>query len=156
MNLSHFISEKVMFVVCEKWVETRTDCYIDPSSSSTIAALRSHPGLGCSTRGPWEPKALCLQLVLTSTSCLQLTRTAQAPGSIIFYRPPVSVVLPLIYTGESLDWRLGRGSIYNRNPTKISAKEGPNEDHIENLSISLYIVLSKQNSTYIVANLLTQ
>ena len=22
-----------MFVVCERWVETRTDCYIDPSSS---------------------------------------------------------------------------------------------------------------------------
>ena len=30
-------------------------------------------------------------------------------------RPPASAVLPLIYTGASLDWRLGRGSIYNNN-----------------------------------------
>ena len=33
-----------MFVVWEKWVETRTDCHIDPSSSSTRAALLSHLG----------------------------------------------------------------------------------------------------------------
>ena len=33
INLSHFIFEEVMFVMCEKGVETRTDCYIDPSSS---------------------------------------------------------------------------------------------------------------------------
>ena len=33
INLSHFIFEKVMFVACEKWMETRMDCYIDPSSS---------------------------------------------------------------------------------------------------------------------------
>ena len=37
------------------------------------------------------------------------------PGSWLYYflRPPASAVLPLIYTGASLDWRLGRGSIYN-------------------------------------------
>ena len=28
--ISHFIFERVMFVACEKWEETRTDCYIDP------------------------------------------------------------------------------------------------------------------------------
>ena len=33
-----------MFFVCEKWVETETDCYIDPSSSSTKAALLPHLG----------------------------------------------------------------------------------------------------------------
>ena len=42
-----------MFVVCEKWVETRIDCYIDPSSSSPIAALLSNLGLGCSNVGHW-------------------------------------------------------------------------------------------------------
>ena len=30
-----------------------------------------------------------------------------------FLTPPASTVLPLIYTGASLDWRLGQGSIYN-------------------------------------------
>ena len=36
-----------------------------------------------------------------------------APGYIIVSHPPASAVPPLIYTGASLDWRLGRGSIYN-------------------------------------------
>ena len=31
--LSHFILERVMFLVCERWVETRMGCYFDPSSS---------------------------------------------------------------------------------------------------------------------------
>ena len=47
-----------------------------PSSSSTIAALLSQSGLCCSTVGHWGPKALCLELVLKSASCLPLTRTA--------------------------------------------------------------------------------
>ena len=80
---------------------------------ATIAALLPHLGWGCSTVGPWGPKALCLLLALTSATCLQLTRTVWAPGYIIGSHPPASVVLLLIYTGASLDWRLGRGSIYN-------------------------------------------
>ena len=53
------------------------------------------------------------KMVLTSASCPQMPRAARAPGYIIFYRPPASAVLLLIYTGASLDWRLGRGSVYN-------------------------------------------
>ena len=44
---------RVMFLVCERWVETRTDCYFDPNFSSPIAALLSHLGWGCSTVGHW-------------------------------------------------------------------------------------------------------
>ena len=34
MSLSHFILKRVdVSVVCERWVETGTDCYIDPTSS---------------------------------------------------------------------------------------------------------------------------
>ena len=34
MYLSHFILERVdVSVVCERWVETGTDCYIDPTSA---------------------------------------------------------------------------------------------------------------------------
>ena len=36
-----------------------------------------------------------------------------APGYTIVSCPPASTVPLLIYTGASLDWRLGRGSIYN-------------------------------------------
>ena len=82
--LSHFILERVRFLVCETWVESRTDCYFDQSSTSTIAALLSNLGWGCSTEEHWGHKALCLSLVLTSASCLRLTRVAQSPGYIIF------------------------------------------------------------------------
>ena len=46
--------------------------------------------------------------ILTPTESNRLT-----PGYIIVYIPPASAVVPPIYT---LDWRLGRGSIYNTNP----------------------------------------
>ena len=57
-----------------------------------------------------------------------LSRTAWAPGYIIFYRPSAFAVLPLIYTGASPDWRLCRGSIYNtiflqlKHPTTCDVK----------------------------------
>ena len=122
-------SKGVMVVVCERWVGDRDRLqYWPPSSSSTIAALLSHLGWGCWTVGHWGPKALCLQLVLTSASCLQLTRTAPAPGYTIFKRSPASAVLPLIFTGESLDWRLGRGSIYN-NLRRLDVTDIPVKDY---------------------------
>ena len=47
-----------MFVfVVEKWAETRMGCYIDPISSSLIAALLPHLGLGCSTGVTKSPKS---------------------------------------------------------------------------------------------------
>ena len=51
INLSHFIFEKVMFVVCEKWVETRTDCYIDPSSSLEHSGTSFTSWLGLLNQG---------------------------------------------------------------------------------------------------------
>ena len=41
------------------------------------------------------------------------SKPSVAPGYIIVSHPPASAVPPLIYTGASLDRRLGRGSIYN-------------------------------------------
>ena len=55
MNLSLFIFEKVMFVMCEKWVETRTDCYIDPSSSLDHSSTSFASWLGLLHRG--SPRA---------------------------------------------------------------------------------------------------
>ena len=40
-----------MFVVCEKWVETRTDCYIDPSSSLDHSSTSFASWLGLLTKG---------------------------------------------------------------------------------------------------------
>ena len=97
-------------------LETGTDCYILTQILLTIAALLSHLGWGCSTMGHWGPKALGLPLALTSASYPQLTPTPTdssrlCPGYIIVWRPPASTILPLIYTGASLDWQLGGGSI---------------------------------------------
>ena len=97
-------------------LETGTDSYILIQVLLTIAALLYHLGWGCSTVGHWEPKALCLLLALMLASCPQLTPTLTdssrlCPGYIFVWHPPASAVLPLIYTGASLDWQLGRGSI---------------------------------------------
>ena len=61
--LWHFILERVnVSVVCERWVETGTDFYIDPTSSPdhrtllssrTHLALLQHLGWSCSTGGHW-------------------------------------------------------------------------------------------------------
>ena len=99
-------------------LEMGTDGYILTQVLLTIAALLSHLGWDCSTMGHWEPKALCLPLVLTWASCPQLAPTPTptdsshlCPGYIFVWCPPASAVPSLIYTGASLDWRLGQGSI---------------------------------------------
>ena len=97
-------------------LETGTDCYILTQVLLTVATLLPHLGWGCSTVGHWGPKALCQPLALNSAPCLQLTPTPTdssplCPGYIFVWRPSASTVFPLIFTGLSLDWRLGRGSI---------------------------------------------
>ena len=56
INLLHFILEKVMCVVCDKWEETRTDCYIAPSSPLDHSSISVSSWLGCSTVGHWGPQ----------------------------------------------------------------------------------------------------
>ena len=103
-----------MFVECEKWVETRTGCYIDPKFFFDHRSTSFASWLGLLNRGSLRAaKPSVCKLILTLASCLQLTRTVWAPGYIIVKLPPASAVLPLIYTSASLDWRLGRGSIHN-------------------------------------------
>ena len=118
--LSHFILERVdVDCVWEvSWRRGQTATYW-PKVLLTIAELLPHLGWGCSTVGHCGPKALCLLLALNSASCPPTDSNSNwcwpkpsvAPGYIIVSRPPASAVPPLIYTGASLDWRLGRGSI---------------------------------------------
>ena len=118
--ISHILFSKgLMLVGCERWVGDGDGLlHIDPSSSDHSRTSFS------STLGHWGPKALCQPLALTSASCPQLTPTPTdssrlCPGYIFVCRPPASAVLPLIYTGASLDWRLGRGSICYNHPILI-------------------------------------
>ena len=82
--LSHFILERVMFLVYEWWVGDRDILLYWPHVLLTIAALFPHLGWGCSIVGHGEPKALSLQAGShASISYLQLTPTA--PGTWLYY-----------------------------------------------------------------------
>ena len=84
----HFFTKKTLFskglmsVVCEKWVETETDCYNDPSSSLGHSNTFSASWLGCSTEGHWEPKALSLQA--GSHSGIPVSPALDATGTCLY------------------------------------------------------------------------
>ena len=84
--LSHFILERVMFLVCERLVETRTDCYIDPMFFFDHSSTFFHLSL---VAQPWVTESLkpsvCRWLSLRHlfTNWLQLTRTA--PSTWLYY-----------------------------------------------------------------------
>ena len=90
-------------------------------SSSDHSSTSSSFWLGCSSVGHRGRKPSVCKLILTLASCpptdsnsnWNWPKPSVAPGYIIILCPPASAVPPLIYTGASLDWRLGRGSIYN-------------------------------------------
>ena len=98
-------------------LETGTDCYLDPKFFFRLyqhffLILAAQPwvneGFGPSlTHGRWLSIAAGSQFVILSPT------DSDRLCAWLYYvlRPPASAVLPLIYTGASLDWRLGRGSI---------------------------------------------
>ena len=69
--LSHFIRKCWCWLCVRSELETRTDCYILTQSSSDHSSTSSSFWLGCSLR----TQALCLELILTPSSCSQLTPT---------------------------------------------------------------------------------
>ena len=101
-------------------LETGIDCNILTQSSSDHSSTSFSSWLGCSTVGHWGPKALCLPLALTLPSCPQLTQLqlelTQAVSGTWLYNcltPTCFHCFSAYLTGASLDWRFGRGSIYN-------------------------------------------
>ena len=93
-------------------LETGKDCYIEPKFFFDHSSASSSSWLGLLNRG--SRRAQSHQTAASSHfGILTPTDSSRAPGYIIVLRPPASAVLPLIYTGASLDWRLSRGSIYN-------------------------------------------
>ena len=110
--ISHTLFSKgLMFLVHERWVGDRDRLLYWPQVLLTIAALLSH--LGCVaqpwvTEGPKPSVCRWLSIRHLVSNWLEQPWTT---GYIIVSCPSASAVLPLIYTGASLDWRLGRGSI---------------------------------------------
>ena len=110
-----------MLVVWERGeLETGTDCYILTQSSFDHSSTSSSSWLGLLNRGSLRAQsplsAASSQFGILSptdsNSNWNWPKPTVAPGYIIVLRTPASAVPPLIYTGASLDWLLGRGSIY--------------------------------------------
>ena len=92
-----------------RWRRGQTATYW-PQVLLTIAALLSHSGWAAQ---PWVmegPSPLSGAGLTLLASYLQLTQAVCVLVIFLFYVH----LLPLIYTGVSLDWRLGRGSICNK------------------------------------------
>ena len=114
--LSYLILERGCFLCVRGKLETGTDHYILTPSSSDHSSTSFAFWLGCSTLGHWGPKPSLwswFSLRWHPISNWNWPKPSVAPGYIIVWHPPASAVPPLIYTGAPLDWRLGRGSIYN-------------------------------------------
>ena len=113
INLSHFILE--MGDVSCVWEVSRDKdgllfwpkFFLAHSSTSFSSWLGL---LNCGSLRAQNP----LSAAGSHFGILSLTDSNRS-GTWLYYflRPPASAVLPLIYTGASLDWRLGWGSIYN-------------------------------------------
>ena len=94
-------------------LETGTDCYILTPSSSDQSSTSFAFWLGLLNRGSVAGFHAGI-LSPTGSNCnWNWLKPSVAPGYKIVSRTPASAVPPFIYTGASLDWRLGRGSIYN-------------------------------------------
>ena len=132
--LSHFIRKGWCFLCVRGELETETDSHILTPSSSDHSSTSFAFWWAAQ---PWvlRAQALCLELVLTPASSPTGTRTN---SSRLWHLVPVEVriftefnhvhrsrwysdildrthlFLPLIYTGASLDWRLGRVPICNK------------------------------------------
>ena len=142
--LSHFIQKGCERVMCERWVGDWTDCNILTPSSSVFSST--------SFSFCWavQPGVLRAQPTLGAGSHYSISsptpNLSVAPGYIIIWHPPAScgrhigtqfnpstvkVIpwylrpdAPVIYTGESLIWLVGRGSIfYNRVPMFVKSEE---------------------------------
>ena len=108
-------SQRVDVGLCERWVGDRDRLlHIDPSSSdhsstsfSSWLGLLNHGSLR--TQSPLSAAGSHFGILSPTDS--NWLKPPWAPGYIIVSRLPSSTVLPLIYTGASLDWQLSQGSI---------------------------------------------
>ena len=101
--ISHTLFLKgLMLVVCERWAGDGDRLLHRPSSTSFSSWLNRG-----SLRAQSPLSAADSQFGIFSN----WLKAPRAPGYIIVSRSPASAVLQLIYTGASLDWRLGRGSL---------------------------------------------
>ena len=139
-----------MLVVCGRWVRDGDRLlHIDPKF---FWPLQHFFFILARVAQPWviegRKHSVC-KLILTLASCpptdsnsnWNWPKPSVAPGYIIVWHPPASAVPTLIYTGASLDWRLGRGSIYN---TQTPKKGYPGYDTKLHMIVRLQFIRSEK------------
>ena len=102
--LSHFILDSVgVSVVCKRWVETETNCYIDPTSSPDHSSSSSASWLGLLNRGSLKATTPSLQTGPYSGLLVSSSLNCRRHLPIFFHNTHLfPLLLPLIYTGASL------------------------------------------------------
>ena len=80
--------------MCERWVETGTDCYIDPSSPLDHSSISFSTGC-LLNRGSWGPIPQSANWFSRWHSCQRLTNGCGHPVYSLSYRPPASTLLGL-------------------------------------------------------------
>ena len=114
--LSHTLFSKgLMFLLCvrDEWRQGQT-AILTHILLLTVAALFPYLGWSCSTGGCWRSQLSVFMLALTLV--LLSPTNATAAGTCLYSFINVHLIprlLPLIYTGASLDWRFDQVSIYN-------------------------------------------
>ena len=83
-NCQTLFSKGLMSVVCEGWVETGADSYIDPCSSLDHSSTSFTSWLGCSTEGRWGPQPSNCKLVLTLAFLSSTTLVGRRHLSLFF------------------------------------------------------------------------
>ena len=119
--LSHFILERVdVSVICARWVETGTDCYIDTTIAYCVIFKNPHSTssaswLGLLNQGSLRATALSLQA--GPHSGLPVPNDSAATGICLYsFITPTCFHFSLAYLHRCIsDWWLSQGSIYNTN-----------------------------------------
>ena len=111
-------------------LETGRDCYILTPSSSGHSSISFSSWQGCSTVGHWGPKALCLPLVLTLASCLQLAPTPTGSSRLFDVH-----LLPLFFRLFTQVHILIDGSVESQYVTKGDTKK----DNVNILCVSWFL-----------------
>ena len=91
-----------MFVVCKKWVETRTDCYIDQISSLDHRSTSFASWLGFLSQGSLRAQSL---LSAAGSNFGSLSPTdSNRPGTWLYYflSPPLPPLFFLLFTQVNL------------------------------------------------------
>ena len=118
--LSHYILKRVMFVVCEKWVGDKDELLYWPKLFLAHSSISFASWIGFLNRG--SLRAAKPSVCSWSSLRHPVSNWLKPSGRLVISLFTVHLLLLFFfYTGVSLDWRLGRGSICNNYTYSLKA-----------------------------------